>query len=450
MTGEIRTHDLRRRALESHKTVSKKAKARSASSIASSPAGSRPLSHASSRNASRAPSDVDSDDSEATDFGNHSIEEVLDVDDIIEDGTDAWRQILRDRIDEIIERKRSTVEGRKLAYSKYIFILTNYFADKDVEPKVSQLLPALIKSFKQNDEEREMYLAIRAVEITLATCPQNSAYIALEKELKNLYTSADTPSLVKAAAIHALGTILVYGGAGDEEIENVLDELLEIASSDGVSIEADDDPTVVAAAIETWGYLATFVDDLEEKSEDAIETFKDQLGSAYTSVQMAAGSNIALLYERSWTDREEDDAPAEDAEDEEGFPIDNSLVKRYDPFRQINQLKHELTQLASISSKGVSRKDRTKLHKHFSDVLNTVEHPYRGPDYQNAIDQETGNRYGSRMKVKVKDAGVMRIDRWWKLMRLNEFRRVLGGGFLVHYEKNDVVFNNLPIMITPN
>lgn len=379
---------------------------------------------------------------------NQSIDEVLDINEIAElEGNDAWRQYLRDRIDEIIERKRSTVEGRKLAYARYIFICTNHYAAKDVEPKVSQLLPALIKSFKEVDEEREIYLAIRAVEITLLTCPSDDAYDTLEKALKNLYTAENTTSLVKATAIHALGTILIYGGAGDSEIEAVLDELLEIVSSDGTSIEAEDDHAAVSAAIETWAYLATFVDDLEERSEDAIEAFKDQLSSSYTSVQLAAGSAIALLYEKSWTDREVDDGPATEAEDEDGFPIDNSLVKRYDPFRQINQLKHELEGLASVSSKGVSRKDRTKLHKHFNDVLNTVEHPYCGPDYQNAIDQETGQRYGSRLKIKIKDAGVMRIDRWWKLMRLNEFRRVLGGGFLVHYEKNDIVFNNLPYVM---
>ena len=347
-------------------------------------------------------------------------------------------------MDEIIERKRSTVEGRKLAYRRYIFILTNRYAEKEVAAKKSQVIPSLIKSFKQDDDDQEIVLAIRAVELTLVTDPSDTAHSTLLKELRTIYNSEEGTMEAKAAAIHALGTVLIYGGAGDEEIEDTMDELLSIISSDGAEIFADDSAKVITAALQTWGFLATFIEDLQDKSEDAIEAFKEQTEAHDAGVQTAAGSNIALLYEKSWTDREEDDAPAERAEDDEGFPIDNSLVKRYDPFRQVNQLKHSLSSLANLSSKGVSRRDRSKLHKHFADVLNTVEHPYRGPEYSNAIDQETGRRYGSRMKIKVGDAGVMRIDRWWKLLRLNEFRRVLGGGFLVHYERNEVVFNNLP------
>ena len=52
------------------------------------------------------------------------------------------------------------------------------------------------------------------------------------------------------------------------------------------------------------------------------------------------------------------------------------------------------------------------------------------------------------MAVRIHKDGVMRIDKWWKLMRLKGLRRVLQGGFVVHYEKNGVVFESLPIVMT--
>lgn len=223
-----------------------------------------------------------------------------------------------------------------------------------------------------------------------------------------------------------------------------MDELLEIIESDGRSIEAEDSGNVVAAACEEWGFLATSIEDLEEKTEAAMDAFVEQLESNDPSVQIAAGENIALLHEKSYTAREADDDPASEEEDSDGHPIDNSVVKRYDVYRQTNQLKHTLSQLATESSRHIARKDRKLLHVNFADILNTVEHPSRGPRYQNAIDSETGKKYGSRMTVRIHKTGTMKIDKWWKLHRLQELRRILGGGFVVHYENNEVVFDSLP------
>ena len=282
-----------------------------------------------------------------------------------------------------------------------------------------------------------------AIALTMITCPSEHIYDAVRQPLKNTYTDSEYPS-VKAVAVHTLGTAATYGGASDSEIEEIMDDLLEIIESDGSSIGAEDSGEVVAAACEEWGFLATSIDDLEEKTEVAMEAFVEQLDSSDTSVQVAAGENIALLYEKSYTAREADDGPASDEEDEEGYAIDSSMVKRYEVYRQKNQLEHTLSQLANESSRHIAKKDRKALHVNFADILNTVEHPSRGPRYQKAIDQETGKRYGSRMVVRIHKHGSMKIDKWWKLHRLQALRRVLGGGFVVHYENNEVVFDSLP------
>jgi hypothetical protein len=456
--------DLRRQALESHKTVSRKAQSK-VSSRASSAAGSRASSHAGSRNVSRHGSDEEDENlSDSTNWrfvpraypanpaqeikanlllSTNSIDDLLSAEAVEDDGTDAWKQTLSVRIEEIIDRKRSSIQGRELAYAVYVHLLTTHYAFDTISSQKSDLIAAFLKSIKAESSEKETQLAIRAIAVTLITSPSDVAYATVFPAIKRTYTSSESIA-AKTTAISSLGSILMYGGAADEATEELLDELLEIVESDGSSIDAADEASVVVAALESWGFLATSLDDMEDRTEDAIEAFVEQLESTDAAVQIAAGENIALLFEKSYTDREEDDGPSEEIEDEEGFPLDTSLVKRYNVYRQTNQLQHTLRQLAAVSSKSISRKDRKHLHASFGDILCTVEHPQRGPRYQKAIDQETGKRYGSRMKIKVHGGGSMTIDRWWKLMRLHELRRVLGGGFVVHYEHNEVVFDSLP------
>jgi Interferon-related developmental regulator (IFRD) len=226
-----------------------------------------------------------------------------------------------------------------------------------------------------------------------------------------------------------------------------MDYLLEIIESDGNSVGSGDDGAVVTAALEEWGFLATQLEDMEDTTEEAMEAFVEQLDSSEPSVQIAAGENIALLYEKSYTEAEEDEeVESEDDEDPEDETSRDGpkMIKRYEPYRRLDKLRHTLSDLASISSRRLSKKDRKSLHTNFSDILNSVENPTRGPRYQNAVNQETGKRYGSRMTIRIHRSGVMKIDKWWKLHRLQALRRILAGGFVTHYEKNEVVFESLP------
>lgn len=256
--------------------------------------------------------------------------------------------------------------------------------------------------------------------------------------------------LVKTAAIHTLGATAFYGGASDSELEDIMSMLLEIVESDGLSVEAHDDPSVVTAALEEWGFLATQLDDLEDITEEAIEAFVEQLQSADAGVAIAAGENIALLYEKSYTEQEDDEeVPSDDESDEETDPTAPKMIKRYAVYRREDQLRHTLESLATISGRNISKKDKKSLHSNFADILNSVENPTRGPRYQSAINQETGKRYGSRMTVRIHRTGEMRIDQWWKLHRLKALRRILQGGFVQHYENNEVVFESLPYVLLP-
>ena len=230
-----------------------------------------------------------------------------------------------------------------------------------------------------------------------------------------------------------------------------MDLFVEIVASDGHFIDAPDDADIVTAALEEWGFLATQLEEMEEGSEEPMEAFVEQLESTDVNVQVAAGENIALLYEKSYSEREEDEeaAPRDDnGDDDDGQdPTAVNMVKRYTVYRQEHQLIQLLESLSKASSKRMSKKDRKSLHTNFADILNSVENPTRGPRYSTAIDAGTNKVYGSRMKVSMGGKNTVTIDKWWKLIRLKALKRVLQGGFLIHYEDNGVVFDSLPVVL---
>ncbi|KAF2841908.1 IFRD domain-containing protein [Patellaria atrata CBS 101060] len=440
-------HDLRRQALESGKTVSRKARSRQ-SSARSSRANSATNSRAASRNPSRSRQGSDDEEgnfSDDTNFSINSIDDILSTTDDVDEPSNAWKVELGDRIEQLIDRKRSSVQGREETLSAYIRILTGNPAKEEITHKLGEFIPALLKSIHSGASELETVLALKALALTIVSGPTESLFEQTSQTVKRSITDSNA-SAIKTTAIHTYGAITFYGGASTEEMEEAMDFLYEIIESDGHTIDAGDEGNVVTAALQEWGFLATQLDEMEDTSEHVMEAFVDQLGSSDHAVQIAAGENIALLYEKSYTPLEADEeAPSdEDSEDDEKDPNRVKMMKRYTVYRREDQLKHTLEALSRYTSPNISTKVKRSLHQNFSDILNSVEDPTRGPKYQKAISQETGKRYGSRMTVKIHQVGEMRIDMWWKLHRLQALRRVLQGGFVKHYECNEVVFDTLP------
>lgn len=186
-------HDLRRQALESGKTVSRKARSKQASPASSRPS-SQPPSRAASR--SRAVSRADSEEDEAGNLSDetsfrfvvpvihsdgarsiptdrtcstNSIDELLNGDgsDPI---TDAWRADLADRIQELLDRKRSSVQGREKCLATYVRILTAQYAEEDIRGKEAELVVAFLKSIKAETSERETILAMKGMQWASLNC----------------------------------------------------------------------------------------------------------------------------------------------------------------------------------------------------------------------------------------------------------------------------------------
>ena len=439
-------HDLRKKALlESGKTLSRKARSK-VGSPSTSRANSTATSPRSSRVASRNVSDDESEMSDTTQWSVHSIDELLSPGDMdLDVAPEVWMAELEERIGLICDRKRSSAQGREETLVGFNSLLTRHYAADQIKARIDELLPALMKSVKSGQTERETVLAMKALSLILITQPSETIYDALHGPIKSAIHDAQH-AIAKISAIHALGIATFYGGASPEETLEIMEILLDIAASDGETVEEADNPEVVIAALEEWGFLATQVEDMEETTEEAMDTFVDQLDSSDVGVQIAAGDNIALLFEKSYTEADSDDEPSGSDNEANGDDGGPRMIKRYTVYRQTHQLSQKLESLAKSSSRRISKKDRKSLHLTFNDILNTIEKPTRGPRYSTALDED-GRELGSRLKIGMPGGGRMLIDKWWKLHRLNALRRLLHGGFLVHYEYNQTVFDSLPVIL---
>ena len=345
------------------------------------------------------------------------------------------------------------MQGREDTYAAYCRLSKFHYVEEEIRSHTKDLVAAFCKSIKLESSVRETTLALRALELLSITAFDDTIYENVEPVLTRTIRDS-TSNIVKEAAIHCLGACTIFGGAGEDGIMDQMTFLLDIVASDGQSIDAADDAGSVSSALQEWGYLATEIEDLESESEEAIQIFMDQLGSNDPSVQIAAGENIALLYEKSYTVQEDDD----DVEESEGSEEDDSdeaeigggpkLIKRYNAYHNTPELERQIQSLASIHHKRINKRDKKSLHNSFASILTTIGNPRRGPMYNTAIDQATNKHYGSRLTVKIGREGVMNIDRWWKWIRLNALRRILEGGFAVHYyQGNRAVLDSLPVMM---
>lgn len=355
-----------------------------------------------------------------------------------------WEAELRVRMEQILDRKRSSGQGRESDIAAYIHILRIRYSHDVITNPFSELMTAFLRSIRNETSEKETVLALKAISISVLTDTTAASYDMCAKYLKNTITDTQLAS-AKAEAIYSLGVVTFFGGAGASETEDVMAFFLEIIESDGANISAEDDAKVVTAALDSWGFLATQIEDIQEESEEAVEAMAEQLDSTEPNVQVSAGENIALLYEKSWTEVESDEEQS-DSEEQDGTHED-SKVKRYNPYRNTIRLLDRLEELASVSSKRISKKDRKYLHLNFADIRNSVEHPTWGPRYSTAfVAPDSEAVFGSRLVVKIGKKTKMVINRWWKLHRWKALKRVLQSGFLEHYEKNEVVLEALPII----
>ncbi|KAI1495927.1 interferon-related developmental regulator-domain-containing protein [Biscogniauxia marginata] len=420
--------DLRKKILlESGKTVSRKARSRPESTRASpggSPAASRNGSRAASRYAS------EEEDMSGSDYDDSLASSVINSDDG-EEASATWPERLRDRIAELLDRKRSSTKGRESTLAAYTHLVRHHYAAEYVENQFNELIPALMKVVRGSSNNDETLAALKALTMTILSTQSETVYDHVYPTLKGVcHDSEEAP--VKVEAIEAMCIATMCGGGSVTAAEELMEFLMEIIESDGHSIEAADNGLVVGAALAAWGFVASNLDDLQDQSEQALEAFTEQLDSTDVEVQIAAGTNIALIFEAAREHEEE---------------TDESWNLRYDQHR----LLQRMIALTKESSKSISKKSRKQLHASFNSVLTSLEHG-KGPGYSTArrmaSNPHTGGskadfsqdfkEYGYREKIRIHNISMV-IDSWSLSARLEMLKPIIGGGLAVHYLENPAV-----------
>lgn len=92
----------------------------------------------------------------------NSIDDVLNSDDV-EAPPEIWQSDLSDRMEQLIDRKRSSVQGREESLAAYNYLLMAHFAKEQVESKFRDITSAIVKSIKTESSEKETVLALRGL-----------------------------------------------------------------------------------------------------------------------------------------------------------------------------------------------------------------------------------------------------------------------------------------------
>ena len=369
---------------------------------------------------------------------NHSycsvIDHFPDIDELIDPVGRTWQSQLSDIVQRLCEFKKTGHQEREQALGVYVSILSTRYANSEIDSRKEEILDVCLRSLKSGRSEKESLLAAKAIGLTIVTDPTDSVYDRVAREFKSVITDNESMA-VKAASIQQLGAAAFYGGATTAETLNIMQFFLEIVQTDGHSVGAGDEADVVTSAIEEWSFLCTQLEDAEDVTKESIDAFVDQLESSEVLVQVAAGEAIALLYEKSYTEAEEDEV-------DDRYEIGQKWVQRYEPYGRVEDLKNTMVALSSGSRKYLSKRDKKTQRSAFGDIVHSLEDPLKGPRFSEALDTN-GDVKGSRLTVRNHKNEVLKVDKWWKLVRVQHLRRLLGGGFLTHWADNPVIFETL-------
>ncbi|KAK1760567.1 interferon-related developmental regulator 1 [Echria macrotheca] len=464
-------HDLRKKALgESRKTVSRKARSKpqaprstatlspdespnnsqpgsrassrpssqispqrrsQPSSQPSSRPGSRPSSRQRFRYSSRPVSRYATEDEAGSDSEDDmTMSEYSGSGDDVDDPASTWASHLLQRISELLDRKRNMQE-REETLASYLHLVRHHFAENQIGRSSSDVIPALLRSAREGASEDERLLALKALMVTLLTCPSDKHFEYLFSGLKKLCQDAEEED-VKAAAIYALMIAARYGGGGDGDAEELLEFLVEIVETDGDCVNASDSVAVVTAALRAWGFVASFLDDMADRGEQAMDAFIEQLDSTEADVQSSAGTNIAFLFEAG---REQE----EETGDKPDFQ------------HSMHKVMTRMGEIVRDSSKSVSKKTRKELRSDFNSIITSLERGV-GPGYSTAgWNLDAGNatdrshlqegellEFGYRETLRVGNQ-IRQIDTWVLHVRVAILRMVFGGGLATHSVENPAV-----------
>jgi hypothetical protein len=92
----------------------------------------------------------------------NSIDDLLNSDDV-EAGDESWQTDLQTYMEQIADRKGSSTEGRAVSLASYAHIIMTRYAKDEIESRMSDLLPSMVRSIKQETSEDETAAALKGM-----------------------------------------------------------------------------------------------------------------------------------------------------------------------------------------------------------------------------------------------------------------------------------------------
>ena len=422
------------------KTVSKRAIKSGRASGNLTPGGSSPMaSLLTSPTHSQTPSRATSDVSDGDYDDDMDMDEMGSVGSLSEAADDVASSFdFNALLDQLQDRKHNNSEVREQYLELYLKVMrTRYSTDisGSLENAAGSLTELFLKDADRGATARLRLLSLQAFTLTVATAENVDVFEAGQRALKQILVDDDDDDC-RVHAIYALCITVLYGGGAEEAALDLMEYLLEIIQSDGESIEAHDNATIVVAALQGWSFVAGHVEDYSDYADTALDAFVDQLESGDLEVLSNTGACIALVYESS-----------RHYEHDTGEPFQLP----YDPKRLVGRLE----QLTKLSAKSVSRKERRDLRENLVSVVTSLERSV-GPHYStasripekdehfpaNQLTEEGRVEFGYRSKLRFGNT-VATIDTWSLQSRVNMMRIIFRGGLHKHIFSNPVVMECL-------
>ncbi|KYK60979.1 IFRD domain-containing protein [Drechmeria coniospora] len=426
------------------KTVSRKAQKSGRASGALTPQGASPMpSLLTSPARSAVPSRVASDASDDEDDGDFELDDMTSSIHSAGSGTDAAADVagsfdVKALIEGLEDKKHNNADVREQYLQTYIKVMRTRYAPEThqwLDPSVATLAEIFLKNSNRGATATERLLSLQSYCLTVGTVEDVDVVEAGSRILKQILTDEDDEEC-RVFAVYALCMTVLYGGGGEEAAIDLMEYLVEIVQTDGDSIEAHDNATVVSAALQGWAFVASHVEDYSDYADAAMDAFVDQLDSSDVDVQSNAAQCIALIYESS-----------RNHEHETGKPFQLA----YDPRR----LSGRIGELAKLSAKSVSKKSRRDLRESLTSVVTSLERAV-GPYYSTALyipEKDTfvppslrtddgRAEYGYRCKLRLGNV-VATIDTWSLFSRVNMLKTFFRAGLQRHVFVNPVVMECL-------
>ncbi|KAI7905358.1 interferon-related developmental regulator-domain-containing protein [Cokeromyces recurvatus] len=365
---------------------------------------------------------------------------------------------LRLCVDDLGEKRASL---REAALSRLVKLLSHYYCGfffDSYSNTREALLQLLLRSIRKSANINEALLALKAIELTMinegtAEGEQEDLYGLVSSHLKQIIQDKTSSIELKCQSIETLAMI-TFTSASITSAKGGLDYFYKILISNGsittVVATPEDDASfenmseepqqefsshdidmLLVHSLNAYGLLYASIygqnrglkDEAWDEWQSAMPAHLDLLESASKDVRVAAGKNVALMYECSHTFKKTDLLIEDDDNKQQkmGLVVDdeNDLSE----YEELDELIDTLQRLSTESSRRVNKQDRKEQKSAFRDILHSIQ-------------------LGEKPKEKLKLGRQRLIFRGWApIIELHAFRTILGAGLANHFESNELVQN---------